>query len=84
MAASMLRSSLGSGRLRECVSHRNSGGRKDCCLLGDEHAGSGRVQILGVNTIDLVAATHVGRAGSKGVFSISQSDIQTLHVASRD
>lgn len=39
---------------------------------------------MGVNTIDLVAATHVRRVGSEGVFSVSQGDIQTLHVASRD
>lgn len=70
MAASRLRSSLGSGRLPDSVSHRNSGGRKDLYLLRDEHAGSGRVQILGVNAIDLVAATHVRRAGSEGVFSV--------------
>lgn len=84
MAASRLRSSLGSGRLRDSVSQLKSGGRQDCYLLRDEDAGSGRVQILGVNTINLVAASHVRRAGSESMLSVSQGDIQTLHVTGRD
>lgn len=56
----------------------------DCNLLRDEDAGSGRVQILGVNTINLVAATDVRRAGSESVLLVSQGDIQPLHVAGCD
>lgn len=84
MAASRLRSSLGSGRLRGSVSQVNGGKKKGSYLLCYENAGSGRIQILSVDTIDLVAATHVRGAGSESVVFVSQGDIQALHIADRD
>lgn len=75
---------MGSGRLRGSVSEVNSGKRKKSYLLCYENAGSGRIQILSVDTIDLVAATHVRGAGSESVVFVGQGDIQTLHVADRN
>lgn len=53
-------------------------------LLGDKDAGSGGIQILRVDTVDLVASTEVRRLRTKGVVFVGQTDIQTAHIADRD
>ncbi len=65
-AASRALSSLGSGRLG-CVSHgprRKT--REDSASLCDKHAGSGRVDPLGINTADVVAIQITLRPGASG------------------
>lgn len=53
-------------------------------LLGDEDAGSRRVQVLGVNTIDLVTAVQVARGlVAQGTIAIGAGDVETLHVDKR-
>lgn len=52
------------------------------CLLGNEDAGSGRVQVLSINTVDLVTSTQVRVAGPNSVVVlVGQADVETLNVS---
>lgn len=54
-------------------------------LLGNEDAGSGRVKVLGINTVDLVTSVQVGSALAKRVLvRVGQGNIESLHTGERD
>lgn len=54
-------------------------------LLGNEDAGSGRVKVLGINTVDLMTSIQVGGALAERVLvRVGQGNVKSLHVRERD
>lgn len=65
-------------RLRKTVPLlANENRRRRVVVLGHKDAGSRRVQVLGINTVDLVTSSEVRRLVSQPGFSIGEGNVKS-------